>query len=267
MAAFGHRLILVAALALPVAWQPAAVANDDLVMLLQNRQCPRCQLADVDLMHVDLRDADLSNAELQRANLSRASLDGADLSGADLSFTSLQGASLRGSNLQGAKLYGTDLRNSDLSGAQLDNNALEAAHWTGSSGLPAGAQSHAALHNAGVSAAQSNNWKQAEKMFGLAIQNQPESAESWVARGIAREQLGKRQAAIQDFRYAGSLLQIRGDRMNAKQLKNAADSLQEKVHKREGGNGMGSTILNGLLSTSKALLPLAMKMFMPAIGF
>ena len=33
-------------------------------------------------------------------------------------------------------------------------NALEAAHWTGATGLPNGAQSHAALHNAGVSAAE-----------------------------------------------------------------------------------------------------------------
>jgi uncharacterized protein YjbI with pentapeptide repeats len=178
----------------------------------------------------------------------------------------LRGASLRGANLEGSILHGTDLRDADLSSARLSHNALEEAHWSGTTGLPAKAQSHAALHNAGVAAAESDRWKQAEEIFGLAIRNQPKSAESWVARGIAREQLGQRELAIQDFNYASSLYEAEGLIANANQLQAAALSMQNKEQKSEGGNGIGSALLSGVLSTSKTLMPLAMKLFMPALG-
>ena len=265
MAALHQRLFLTAVMLTQAVVTPSALATDDWVMLLQNKQCPECKLADADLVHADLRDADLSGAKLQRANLSQAKLDGADLSNADLSFTSLHGASLRGANLTGAKFYGTDLRDCDLTGAMLDSNSLEEAHWSGATGLPKDAQSHAALHNAGVTAAERNQWKKAEELFGLAIRKEPERAESWVARGITRDQLGQRQLAIKDFSYASSLYEADGFSSNAKQLQAAAQSLQDKTYKRQSSNGTGSALLSGLLSTSKALFPLAMKLFMPAI--
>ena len=55
---------------------PLAARADDLMVLLEQRKCRQCQLADVDLVHANLR-----------------------------------GASLRGANLTGSRLlYGTDLR-------------------------------------------------------------------------------------------------------------------------------------------------------------
>ena len=245
---------------------PLTARADDVIALLEAGSCPSCKLADADLTHAELRDANLKSAQLQRANLSRARLDGADLSGSDLSFTSLQGASLRGANLRGANLYGTDLRDADLSGVQLDANALEMAHWSGATGLPANAQSHAALHNAGVTAAEGGRWQAAEELFGKAIARKPVTAESWIARGISREKLGKRQLAIQDFSYAGSLYETKGDIQTAEQLKEAAAALKERITKPEGGNGAGSAVLNTLISTTKALIPLASKLFMPALG-
>ena len=98
---------------------PMAAQPDDLIRLLQQRNCPDCRLADVDLVHADLKHADLSGTQLQRANLSQVLLDGANLRNTDLRFTNLQGASLRGADLRGSKLYGTDFRQSDLSGACL----------------------------------------------------------------------------------------------------------------------------------------------------
>lgn len=242
-------------------------ANEALFRLLQERSCSGCKLADTDLVHADLRDADLSNSKLMRANLSQAMLDGANLSNADLSFTSLRGASLRGANLSGATIYGTDLRDCDLTGAQLDANALEESHWSGAKGITAHGQSHAALHNAGVSAAESGRWTQAEELFSQAIVKQSDSAESWVARGISREKLGKRQLALQDFNYASQLYASKGGRSQAAQLTAAAKSLEDKANEKIPGNGIGTTVLNGLMSTSKALLPLAMKLFVPAVGF
>ena len=51
---------------------PLSARADDLIVLLTAKSCPRCQLADADLVHADLRDADLSAADLQRANLALA---------------------------------------------------------------------------------------------------------------------------------------------------------------------------------------------------
>tara|TARA_Y100000589_G_C27139025_1_gene623821 strand:- start:742 stop:1551 length:810 start_codon:yes stop_codon:yes gene_type:complete len=266
MAALGKRLIVIAGLIVPLALQQPIKADQDLMMLLGSKQCPDCNLADADLVHADLRDSNLSKAQLQRANLSRANLDGADLGEANLSFTSLQGASLRGANLKGAKLYGTDLRESDLTGAQFDANALEEAHWRGAKGITPQVQNHAALHNAGVNAAQSERWVKAEELFSKAIIKEPDIAESWVARAIAREKLGKRKLAIKDFIYASELFESQGSLVPAKQLEAAAISLKEKVDKNTTGNGAGSALLSGLISTSKALMPIAMKLFMPALG-
>ena len=246
---------------------PLTARAGDLIVLLEKGSCPDCRLADVDLVHADLRDSDLQRAQLQRANLGQARLDGADLSGADLSFTSMQGASLRGTKLHGARLYGTDLRNADLTGAVLDPNALEEAHWSGAKGMQPQAQSHAALHNAGVGAAEKDRWNEAENLFGLAIRKQPDAVESWVARAIAREKLGRRQLAIQDFTYASNLFADAGATVQASQLRTAATNLQEDENNKQSGNGVGSALLGGLLSTSQALLPMAMKLFMPALGF
>lgn len=246
--------------------QAAPKGNAAVIQLLQTQECRGCNLADADLVHAQLRDADLEGAKLQRANLSQAQLDGADLRNADLSFTSLQGASLRGTDLRGSKLLGTDLRDVDLTGARLDLNSLEESHWIRAKGLQPEAQSHAALHNAGVNAAEAERWKDAEDLFGLAIRKQPHTPESWVARGISREKLGKRELAMQDLSYASRLYGDAGSEQIAKQLKQAAASLKEQESKQVSGNGVGSAILNGLMNTSKALLPLAMKLFAPGMG-
>ena len=246
---------------------PAAPNGDDaLIQLLQTQNCRECHLADVNLVHAQLQDADLQGAKLQRANLSQARLDGANLRDADLSFTSLNGASLRGANLQGSKLLGTDLHDVDLTGASLDLDALESAHWSGAIGLHPQAQSHASLHNAGVTATEANRWKEAEGLFGLAILKQPEIAESWVARGITRERLGKRQLAIQDFNYASVIYKQEGKVEAVDQLKAASRSFEDKINSKQSRNGAGSALLNSALSTSQALLQMAMKLFIPALG-
>ena len=267
----GSRLAISVAIGLWAGLSPASIAaprgDQAVIQLLQTQACRGCRLADVDLVHAQLRDADLENAKLQRANLSQAQLDGANLRNADLSFTSLQGASLRGADLRGSHLVGTDLRDVDLTGAQLDVNALEEAHWSGSKGLPANAQSHAALHNAGVTAAEDERWGHAERLFGLAIRKEPEMTQSWVARGISREKLGKRQLAIQDFTYASLLASKEGEASLALQLSSAAKALEDKKPEQRKSNGAGSALLNSLVSTSQALLPIAMKLFLPAVGF
>jgi len=264
---------LAMAIAAVIAEQAPLKAEDsaDLIRLLQSRQCPNCRLADADLVHANLRDADLQGARLQRANLGQARLDGADLSGADLSFTSLRGASLRGANLLGAKIYGTDLRDADLAGATLDNDALEEAHWQGAKAIATEARSHAALHNAGVEAAQNGRWPEAEHLFSEAIMRQPKEPLSWVARGIARSEQAKDDLAASDFRYAGSLFQSTGNSALSDQLQQAADTVQKRrsqTNKQPSGNGWGGHILSGMTAAAQVLAPLAIKAFVPmGLGF
>ena len=189
---------------------PLAARADDLIVLLEAGSCPNCMLADADLVHADLRNAELTSADLRRANLSRARLDGADLRNADLRFSNLKGASLRGSDLRGAWLDGTDLRQADLSGALINPGALDRSHWLGAMGINQGLRSPASLHNAGVDEANADRWPQAERLFGEAIQADPEQAMNCVARGLSRGQQGHGAKAAQDLLHAADLLDRQG---------------------------------------------------------
>ena len=243
---------------------PLTARADDLIVLLQQRNCPDCHLADVDLVHTDLRDADLQRAQLQRANLAQARLDGADLRATNLQFTNLRGASLRGADLRGSSLYGTDLRQADLSGARLDDGALEQAHWQGAHGISQGVRSHAALHNAGVTAAENGQWERAEALFSAAITADATEPLSWVARGLSRGELGQNDLAATDLAYAGTLFRNRGDLIKAEQLELASKSTDAPAPpSNKGGNGVGSIILSSAISTLKSLGPIALRALSP----
>ena len=248
---------------------PLSARADDLIVLLEARSCPNCKLADADLVHADLRDAELKAADLKRANLSRARLDGADLREADLRFSSLKGASLRGSDLRGARLDGTDLRQADLSGALINPGALDLSHWLGAMGITPGLRSPASLHNAGVDEANAGRWPQAERLFGEAIQADPEQAMSWVARGLSRGQQGNETKAAQDLLHAADLLDRQGAPEQSEQIRQAVAKLQaDESNGSKSGNGLGSALLGGTVSTLSALAPLALKTLMPGgIGF
>tara|TARA_B100000674_G_scaffold422868_1_gene375200 strand:+ start:570 stop:1355 length:786 start_codon:yes stop_codon:yes gene_type:complete len=246
---------------------PIAGRAEDLILLLHQRNCPGCHLEDVDLVHADLRDADLQRAQLQRANLGQARLDGADLRKSNLQFTNLRGASLRGADLRDSTLYGTDLRQADLSGAQLDDGALDQAHWQGAQGINKGVRSHAALHNAGVTAAENSDWERAEALFGAAIAAKPEEPLSWIARGLCRGELGNTTDASRDLSHAGTLFAAQGDQEKAQQLLEASSKTTARLgkHTAEGGNGIGSRLLSGAISTFQALAPIALRAFSPIL--
>jgi hypothetical protein len=243
---------------------PLVARADDLIELLLQRNCPDCRLADVDLVHADLRDADLQRAQLQRANLGQARLDGADLRGSNLQFTNLKGASLRRADLRGSTLYGTDLRQADLSGARLDEEALEQAHWQGAQGITTGILSHGALHNAGVTATENGQWERAEALFSAAINAKQDEPLSWIARGIARGELGDFAKASNDMAYAGELFADQGDATKAKQLKLASQNVYApNSEQKNEGNGIGSAIISTTLSAFRALAPIALRTLSP----
>ena len=246
---------------------PLSARSDDLIVLLEERSCPKCKLSDTDLVHADLRDADLKAADLRRANLSRSLLDGANLRNADLRFSSLNGASLRGADLRGARLDGTDLRETDLGDALLDQNALEQSHWIGAQGVTKGARSHAGLHNAGVEAAQAGRWALAEQLFNAAIEADPDEPLSWVARGLSRGEQGKDDLASRDLAIAGKLFASQGDTLKADQLQQASRRVYDIPNQPDvpTGNGIGSALISGVLSTAQLLGPIALKALMPIL--
>ena len=246
---------------------PLSAQTDDLIILLEAGSCPDCRLADADLVHADLRNADLKAADLQRANLSGARLDGADLRDADLRFSSLQGASLRGADLRGTRLHGTDVRRADLNSALMDKHALEQSHWVGAKGVAQGVRSHAGLHNAGVEAAHSGRWPEAEQLFNAAIRAKPKEPLSWIARGLSRGEQGKDDLASRDFAHAGQLFADQGERFKADQLMEASQRVYEKPNKANipNGNGIGSALINGALSAVQAIAPIAIKALTPMI--
>lgn len=239
-----------------------ALAGEDLLRALDQKICSGCKLQDADLVHADLRDAKLKQAQLQRANLSRAQLDGADLSGANLTDAAMVGASLRGADLRGAKLEGTDLRDADLSGAKFDPDALAASHWKGATGVSADASSYAAMHNAGVEAAQQGRFPEAETFFNKALVKKPDAAVTWLARGITRAEQANLASAQQDINYAATLFEQQGDSATANELKKGLKAIQ-KAEKAKNGNGYGSQILKAAGGLFQQLAPIAVKMFAP----
>lgn len=241
----------------------SAVNHDQLVKLLERRECRSCRLQDADLVHADLRDAQLEQAQLQRANLGRAQLDGANLRGSNLQFSSLLGASLRGADLRGALLEGADLRRADLTGALLDADALARSHWQGAIGVSVDASSYAALHNAGVTAALEGRFPEAEEAFNQALRKQPDAALTWLARGLTRIELGQREGASQDLAYAAGLYELEGRPEVAVELRRNAERLGEPA-KGPSGNGAGSALLQGAAQLVQVLGPLALKFFVPA---
>ena len=253
-----YQLLAVACLTACLGSPAARASGEDLIKLLDSRSCRNCKLQDADLVHANLRDADLRGAQLQRANLGQAKLDGARLNGADLSFTSLTGASLRGADLRGARVEGTDLRQADLNGALLDPGALSRSHWQQAKGVNQEQLSFVELHNAGVEASMQGRHSEADGYFNAAIRREPAAAITWVARGITRGQQGQVEMAAKDFNYAANLYEQGGDTSQAQQLRATVKEMGQG-DQQGGGNGFGSQVLNGLISTFGALAPLAIK--------
>ena len=88
-------------------------------------------------------------------------------------------------------------------------------------GINQGLRSPASLHNAGVDEANAGRWPQAERLFGEAIQADPEQAMSWIARGLSRGQQGNETKAAQDLLHAADLLDRQGAPEQSEQIRQA----------------------------------------------
>ena len=107
------------------------VLSADLLKMLDDRECPGCDLAGKDMEGVKLKGAELQGANLAGARLVRTNLRNANLKGANLSGANLEGADLEDANLEGADLSGARLVDTILEDARLADANLSRAnlHW------------------------------------------------------------------------------------------------------------------------------------------
>ena len=87
---------------------------------------------------------------------------------------------------------------------------------------------------------------------------------SWIARGLSRGEQGEEAKAAQDLLHAADLLDRQGASEQSEQIRQAIGKLQtDEGDGSKSGNGLGSALLGGALSTLNALAPLALKTLIP----
>lgn len=253
-----ERLVVLFSLAINT-YLPTTASAEEVLRLLEQKECEYCQLDNSDLVYAFLSKANLRGAQLKSANLSGALLNGANLSGSNLSFANLYGASLRNADLRGAILKGADLRTADLNGALFDGEQLAEAHWSDAKGINPSQFDFSALQRAGELAYEEGRYQDAEHWFGYAIKESPDAALSWMSRGLSRFEQGNNRLARQDLLHASQLFLRSGNGEMSEKLKLAAEQLTVKQERTKGGNGAGIKIINGVLSALKMAAPIAVK--------
>ena len=88
-----------------------------------------------------------------------------------------------------------------------------------------------------------------------------------MARGVCRGELGNTKGASHDLSHAGALFGNRGDKEKAQQLLEASRKATAAPANctAAAGNGIGSRLLSGAISTAQALAPIALRAFSPML--
>ena len=83
---------------------------------------------------------------------------------------------------------------------------------------------------------------------------------SWIARGVSHGQQGDEAKAAQDLLHAAELLDRQGAPEQSEQIRQVVARLQAyESNGTKSGNGLGSALLRGAVSTLRALAPLVLK--------
>jgi uncharacterized protein YjbI with pentapeptide repeats len=185
-------------------WNAPVRAEDleDTQQLITTKTCQGCDLSGAGLVYANLSGAQINQSNLTQINLSRANLSGSNLSGSNLSGAVLFNANLTGANLSGADLSGADLRGAVLSGANLTGAKLDSVNFLGAVGLPSEVATNENLYSLGLAEAQRGNFRGAIDNYNQAIGVDSTFANAYLARGIARIQLGDQTGALQDAKLA-----------------------------------------------------------------
>lgn len=226
--------------------------------LLSTKQCSECDLSRIGLVYADLTGANLSRANLTQANLSRANLSAANLNGANLVGAVLVNANLTGADLSQADLRGADLRGAILTGAMIQGAKLDEANFLGAVGLPSEIATAENLYRLGVAEAERGNYRGAIGYYTQVTALEPDFAGAYLARGVARFQLGEHPLALEDAQQAEQLYLSQGNEAGhqvAVQLNQgilAIQAARDDQKEQMQGNGIGIGILN-ILGTAASL--------------
>ncbi len=235
---------------------PARAENlDHMRQLLSTKKCPNCDLSGAGLVLTNLAGANLAGANFSRANLSQSNLTSANLQGARLAGASLAGTNLGGADLMGADLRNADLRGAILTGARLDNADLTGAAIVGAIDLPQTVGTAEMFYQWGMEAAQQKRYERAIEQFNQAVTRDPVHAPSFLARGIARFEMGDRKGAIVDVEMAQNLFKTQGNVARAEQTEKIVTEMKKPEVSAEGrgGNGLGLGLVNMLGGLLKLL--------------
>ncbi|HEY9882273.1 MAG TPA: pentapeptide repeat-containing protein [Thermosynechococcaceae cyanobacterium] len=247
----GFTAFLTASMAVP-AW---AENLEHTQKLLATKQCSGCELRNAGLVYADLRGADLSQADLTRANLSQANLQGADLRGAILVGASLSGANLTEAKLDGANLNAVDLRHAYMTNATVAGANLEQAMLQGAIGLPAEIGKAEDFYKWAVAHGEQKNYAAAVENFNQALARQPDFAQAYLGRGLARLQTSDQTGAIADLKQADKLFTAKGDTKTAQGIQQSIKELETPPAKPKKGNGFGINLLSAFATLLQFFLP------------
>ncbi|MEL6222037.1 MAG: pentapeptide repeat-containing protein [Cyanobacteria bacterium J06627_8] len=218
----------VAAIAL-FSWATPARGENliQLQQLLSTGRCDGCNLSRAGLVYANLSGASLQQVNLRQANLSQADLSGSDLSGADLTRAVLHAADLSDADLRGADLRGADLRGALVQGANFEGALLDGALIRGAFGLPQTIATPELLFQWGMLEAEQGNYELAIQYFSRSLESNPDSAELYLARGIALFRWGDPDTAYEDARQAEQLFLERGDEVGQQNAAAFAEGIIE----------------------------------------
>lgn len=231
---------------------------EDTQQLITTQECQGCDLSGAGLVYANLSGAQINQANLSRVNLSRANLSGSNLSGSNLSGAVLFNANLTGADLSGADLSGADLRGSRLSGANLEGTKLEGANFLGAVGLPPEVATNDNLYSLGLAEAQRGNFRGAIENYNQAIGTDGSFANAYLARGIARIQLGDRTGALQDSKQAEQLYTAQSNDAGMQastQFSSGIEAMQ--AAEARGQRGARGNFMNVLAAAASLLLRFA----------
>ncbi|MCY7282113.1 MAG: pentapeptide repeat-containing protein [Cyanobacteria bacterium CAN_BIN43] len=240
---------------------PPSYAEDleDTQQLITTQKCQGCDLSGAGLVYANLSGAQINQANLSQINLSHANLSGSNLSGSNLSGAVLFNANLTGADLRGTDLRGADLRGSRLSGANLEGANLDGANFLGAVGLPSEVATNDNLYNLGLAEAQRGNFRGAIENYNQAIAADANFANAYLARGIARIQLGDRAGALEDSKQAEQLYTAQSNVAGTEtstQFSSGIEAMQ--AAEAQGQRGARGNFMNVLAAAASLLVRFAL---------
>lgn len=222
--------------------------------LLSSKSCPGCDLSGAGLVFAQLAGGDLTGANLVRANLSQSDLTGANLTNANLVGASLSSANLAGANLAGANLGGADLRGAYLMNANLEGADLTNANLRGAVGIPLSAITKEDLLTWGNEEAERGNFEQAIAYYNEALNIDPEYAQAYLSRGVARNRMSDKTGALADAKRASEIYFVSGDQTGYDASKLFASALEAELEAAQRDRNRGSGFFDTLGNIGVMLL-------------